>query len=578
PPPEVYKFDSEWAKCTRWYTDGQPNGGFTFGLFDPPKMLTPVAMADRPSSTSAGSTTQHIIWATPTESARPGSVGIPDSPRVTAGPVATIDPSIQANPSFKDSNGSASDATSPDIQIAEDPVAPGDNAGKDGTSFKASPGSPSEQVQQSPDREGETLPNASPGSPLESVQQSLNTDTDPIYHLGKDTLLPGGPAITIKNAPYALNPSSDALISGSKTMKVAESPSAMPALDIKGQSFTADDASHYVVGSKTIIPGGPPVMIDEVVYSLPSSANVLISNDHTMPLAAKSGDSPILTIAGQIVTPDARPGVTLGDHELVAGGSTTLISSTTYALRPSETAFMAGSGTVAGQAHRAGMYENLVASQPRNGDPSYQDGALVFVIGSRTTVLRPSTGKTVAPVITINSTAYTANTASTFMVGAQTLAPGGPALTIGSTVYALPSPPPPLISASSTSLSNPAAGEIVLTVKNSAYTCRQDSPCTIASEILTPNGTITVGADTIVYGQRGIDVIRATMTVVEGSSTLSRGDVITSHIDGLTPIGEETAAAAGPGMGDTEGKGRMIGVDTEKLCIVMGLVLALLVS
>ncbi|KAL8852904.1 MAG: hypothetical protein Q9221_002280 [Calogaya cf. arnoldii] len=536
-------------------------------------------MADGPSSTSAGSTTQHISWATPTESARPGSVGIPDSPRITVGPVAAIDPSIQANPSFKDPTESASDATSPGIQIAEDPVAPGNNAGKDGTSSKASHGSPSEQVQQSPadtDGEGETLPKASPGSPLESVHQSLNPDTDPVYHLGKDTLLPGGLAITINNVPYSLYPSADAAISGSKTMKIAESPSAMPVLDIKGQSYTANDASHYVVGSKTIIPGGPPVMIDEVVYSIRSSADVLISNDYTTPLAAKPGDSPILTIAGQIVTPDARSGVTLDHQELVAGGSTTIISSIPYALAPSETAFMAGSGTMASEAHRAGIYP--VASEPRNGEPSYENGDLAFVIGSRTTILRPSAGQTVASVITINSTAYTANTASAFMVGTQTLAPGGSALTIGSTVYALPSPSPSLVSGSTTSLSNPAAGEIVLTVASAAYTCRQDVPCTIASEILIPNGTITVGADTIVYGQRGIDVIRATMTVVEGSSTLSRGDVITSHIDGLTPIGEETAAAAGPGAGSTEGKGRMIGVDTEKLCIVMGLVLALLVS
>ena len=122
------------------------------------------------------------------------------------------------------------------------------------------------------------------------------------------------------------------------------------------------------------------------------------------------------------------------------------------------------------------------------------------------------------------------------------------------------------------------AGEVVLTIASALYTCRQNTPCTIASQILLPNGSITVGADTIVYGPAGIDVVRGTTTVVQGSPSVSRGDVITSHIDGLTPIPENTAAAARPETGgeDAEAKGTLKAIDLAKLYIVPGLVVGAL--
>ncbi|KAI4228095.1 MAG: hypothetical protein L6R36_001875 [Xanthoria steineri] len=180
-------------------------------------------------------------------------------------------------------------------------------------------------------------------------------------------------------------------------------------------------------------------------------------------------------------------------------------------------------------------------SQPANG------GSLALaIIGSST---KPTVKRQPPTIITLNSTPYTANSASAFIIGTQTLAPGSPALIIDSTVYFLPLPSLwPAASGSSTPVSNsshpPMAGEIVLTIASALYTCRQDAPCTIASQILVPNGTITVGTDTIVYGPAGIDVVRATTTVIQGSTSVSRGDVITSHIDGLTPTPENTVAAA----------------------------------
>lgn len=589
-------------------------------------MLTPVAMADGPSSTSAGSTTQHISWATPTQAARPGSVGIPDTPTATVGPGIVNDP-LQAAPGFNKPIGSLSDATSPDLPVARDPIAPVDAAGQDksssGSSDTSSENSPGqeqqppadntvqdekapprnlpeqsqqpqvdfsaqlgsstgvsfgnslEQVQSYPVDTASQGGMASLGDPPEPLHPPLIVDSDPVYHLGEDTLLPGGPTITINNVPYALASSADALISGSKTLELAELPSIITVPDVDGQLYTADDASHHVVGSKTIVPGAPAVMIDDVAYATPSSANVLVSNGNTTPLVAKPGSLPALTIAGEIITADARPRVTIDHQELIAGGSTMTISSIPYALAPSGTALVAGSSTITIKANRVDIIGKPSAPQASNGRPAFEDGELAFVVGSSTTILRPSADGAVGPVVTIDSTPYTANTASAFLIGTQTLAPGSSALTIGSIVYSIPTLFPSPSPGSSTSPSSSVAGEVVLTVASAAYTCRQNAPCTIASQILLPNGTITVGTDMIVYGQRGIDIIRATTTVVQGSSTLSRGDVITTHIDGLIPMGEEretAAAAIGLGAGESEGKTRIIRVDIAMLYIVLVLV------
>lgn len=79
-----------------------------------------------------------------------------------------------------------------------------------------------------------------------------------------------------------------------------------------------------------------------------------------------------------------------------------------------------------------------------------------------------------------------------------------------------------------------------------------------------------MGADTIVYGPAGIDMVRAMTTVIQGSPSVSQGDVITSHIDGLTPIPENTVAAAARPETGGEAKGTINDIDTAKLYISPG--------
>lgn len=57
PPQELIDLDPEWKSCTEWYSEGV-FAGFSYGLFDPPRALTPVASMSNPMATSAVFTTQ----------------------------------------------------------------------------------------------------------------------------------------------------------------------------------------------------------------------------------------------------------------------------------------------------------------------------------------------------------------------------------------------------------------------------------------------------------------------------------------------------------------------------------------
>ncbi|KAL8803921.1 MAG: hypothetical protein Q9182_002888 [Xanthomendoza sp. 2 TL-2023] len=343
-------------------------------------------------------------------------------------------------------------------------------------------------------------------------------------------------------------------------------------------STATNDGSHSVTGSKTKSYSGLPLTNDYQVPSLPPSSAALVSTGHITPLAPKPGDWPQLTINGETILPDNQSRVNNDHEELPAAGPTVTIRSTPYALAPSSTALVTGSSTIGIQQQGVIVNEDSTAPNLRGVYKTPQHTGLALVIGSATSTLDPS-AQDQPPIITVNSIRYTIDLSSVFTIGSQTLAPGSPAITINSTAYSLhqvaplrtlAAPPP------SPNASLPTAGEAVVTVASRVYTCHQNTPCTIASQILKPNGSITVGAEKVVYGEGGIDVVRESKVVV----TPSRGEVKTSHISGLTPIGEETgtAPAPAPGRGDAESGGGKDKALIRRKWMVMGVVAGMVVG
>ncbi|KAL8723214.1 MAG: hypothetical protein Q9181_007332, partial [Wetmoreana brouardii] len=545
-----------------------------------PRMLTPVAVGDSPPATSAGSTTQHIQWGDPTQSASPGSVGLPDAPKATSKAASKGDQTVDALPKStrpSDPNDNPAEAVASGDQNGIPPVAPvstGDPAigGKTEATSRVSSGNAQEPKRQSEGAVGahsgdpqwsasdkSTPPQASAGTQKGSDRGSglgptiAVVDTEPVYHVGGYTLTPGGPAITIDNVPYSLAHSASALVSGTKTLAIARPATKLPEIKVSGGTFTADKASQYVVDSQTLRPDGPPITIGNVQYSIAPSATALISNGYAVTLIPDPKNPPVMTIGGKTFSLDTRPRITVQGQELIAGGPTATISNTPFALAPSGMALIAGSSTIAVEAH--GALKNggtFVSPNPKPGPQTVDLGSIIN--GPFTIVDSRQSQDGNSDVVTVDGTIYTADASSHLIVGTQTLAPGNSAITIGSQIYSLgPLPTLALSDSPSLSSSTSAAGLAVLTVASQTYTCHQNADCTIASQTLTPNGSITVSGDTVRYRTTGIDIIKAPKT-----QEPQRGEVITSHIDGLTPL--PTVAAATTTISKSEsgdGKSRL---------------------
>lgn len=492
-----------------------------------------------PQTTSTSHVVKHAPWKT---AAPAGSISL-------EGPSATTTALSRAESSVSSTGGSDIDPTHSSV---DDPGSP-----QETMNWSTEPGSTNSHPEdRGTQADPDPLPQQSPPPPID-----YEFDHRPVYNVKGEKLTPGGPAVTVEGAQYSLDASAPALLSDSQTIPLDSPTKMIPSLTIDQQTVSADSAMIYSIGEQTLSPDGPAITISGTSYSLAESATALLVGGSTIPLGAPQSDPPPISINGEIYSADTRPRLIFKGSEIVAGGAPVTINNVPYALDPSATALFVGSSTVA--------VSSLMQQHSRQSQTP-DEGALapapLLIIDSSTTILQPS-AKDQPQTITINSTPYIANPASAFIIDTQTLAPGSSAITINSTRYSLP----PLPTTASPSSSTPTASQIqaAITVNSVVYTCRQNTPCTIASQVLSPNGTITVGSETLVYREGGIDVISQT-EIVEAPSLRP---VITSHLSGLTPIGEETGtAAAGTGTGREEGGAVVRKVDLGRMWMLVGVV------
>ncbi|KAL8676366.1 MAG: hypothetical protein Q9186_007109 [Xanthomendoza sp. 1 TL-2023] len=451
PPDEMFEFDPIWKKsCRYWHTAGNQHYAPSFGIFDPPRMLTPAASMGPPTSTPTITTTRKAAWITPTPSASPGAFGSPGTPTSTL--------QSKATQSIAQSSGDRSDSLSK--ASIDDPPSP--------TRTNAVSDTP------------QNLAQGSVPSPTTVVVGGSKHEivSDPVYTIERQTLSAGGPTVTIDNVPYSLDKSAAVLVSGTRSIILASPSSTSQFSNAHPGTFTVDNSDAVNI-AQTSRPDDPPTFLISGSDPPASGASVVIPAGATFSVAKPQISHPILHIGGHAYTADPRPRIQIGSTAIVAGGLPVTIDGSRYSLAPSATELVVGSQNIS----------------------------------------------------------------------------------IGVDVTAIPGPeevfPSLSTSATSSSFSAAAQGQAVITVASHRYTCHQNSPCTISSQVLRPNGSITVGADKVVYGEGGIDVVRESKVVV----TPSKGEVKTSHISGLTPIGEETgtapaAAAGGTGGADQSGGGR----------------------
>lgn len=166
--------------------------------------------------------------------------------------------------------------------------------------------------------------------------------------VGTVTLSPGATAFI--NSVLIAVPSSGAgsvVVIGTNTYQVL--PTSPPVLKIGDATLAPNSLGQYVVGTQTLLPGGPAITVNDFTVSLAGDGSRAVINGVTStlglgPLTA----APDITIAGSTYSATVRDGTTeyvLGPGTTLRPGDVITISGTTYSLDALNTALIVNGKT-----------------------------------------------------------------------------------------------------------------------------------------------------------------------------------------------------------------------------------------
>ena len=261
-------------------------------------------------------------------------------------------------------------------------------------------------------------------------------------------------------APYyvvSLAPSASAIVVNGITspMPNPANAGASPIVTINAQPTTLGAVSGLAIDGQNVVAGAPAATIQGIPVSLAPLASAVIVDGSTTRLSP--GQTPIIALGSQPVTASPTSQYVLGGHTLVPGAAAITISGTPISV------------------------------------PT--DGSAVVVGGS--TVAIHDTTSPILPVIALGNQVITANSASQFLVGGQTLVPGAPAITVAapaSAVAAFGPSPTALTVGGEVFMPNPTAFSIDGTTISAG-----GSGVTVDGTLirLGPSGILNIGGSTI---------------------------------------------------------------------------------
>ena len=387
-------------------------------------------------------------------------------------------------------------------------------------------------------------PKDPPSNPATLVNNPIVMNSLSALQVGSQTLTPGGAPIILSGTTFSLAPSASAVvINGVSSQIPAPAASGPPIIQVGGQAFTADSLSNFVIGAQTLAAGGPAITVLNTPISLASSASFVVVGSATQTLAAAPAFAPapaLLTFGGQSVTADSSSNFVLGSQTLTPGGAI-VVSGTPVSLAQSADFAVVGSNT---QIIQPATHPSPVVLSLANGLSITANSASDFIIGSQTLTpgglitiagtpvsLAPSANfavigdstQTLQPAATnpspvvlslANGLSVTANSASAFVIGSQTLTPGGVITIAGTPVSLAPSASFAVIGGSTQILQPaPTNAPAVLPLANGFITANSASAFVIGSQTLTPGGVITLSGTPISLAAAGSYVVVGTSTI-----------------------------------------------------------------
>lgn len=175
--------------------------------------------------------------------------------------------------------------------------------------------------------------------PLLTVAGQTYTPAPTGFAIGGQSVLPGGPAVTVAGSTFSLASGSDALIVNGKPTPLPSAP--MSVFTVQSLTFTAAPTG-FAIGGQSVLPGGPAVTLAESTFSLASGSNALIINGKTTPIAPSPPIS-VFKIGSQTFT--AGPtGFAIGTQSVSPGAPALTVDGTVVSLGSSD--LIIGTSTV----------------------------------------------------------------------------------------------------------------------------------------------------------------------------------------------------------------------------------------
>ena len=168
-------------------------------------------------------------------------------------------------------------------------------------------------------------------------------------------------------------------------------------------------------------------------------------------------------------------------------------------------------------------------------------------------------------VISIGTTAITADSSSHFVIGSQTLAPGSAPITHSGTVFSLPASGPGVVigpSIQSILVPSPQSAPVI-TIGSSTLTADSSSRFYVASQTLVPGSTIIHGSETISLATDASAVVVGSQTqqithqpIIPASIPMIAigGSTLTANSAFQFQIGDQTLVPGGPAITNSVGQ------------------------
>ncbi|EME81635.1 uncharacterized protein MYCFIDRAFT_78905 [Pseudocercospora fijiensis CIRAD86] len=270
------------------------------------------------------------------------------------------------------------------------------------------------------------------------------------FVVGSQTLTPGGAEITVDGNTLSLAPSADVVVINGITSEIQQlqaQQTPAPQITIVGSIITADSVSAFVVGSQTLAPGGPAIVVDGMTLSLAPLGSALVADGQSSNIAVPVG-APV-TIAGEAATPIASDAFVLPNGETLSVGATAVVlDGATLSLAPDGNVVIngvtsslpaTGSTIMSGTDERGALILHgtilLAGSSVAISGTTYSlpsTGGAIFINDQSTSLPAASPG---SPITLGDGVVATPTVLPELVIGGQTLVEGGSAITISGTTY-----------------------------------------------------------------------------------------------------------------------------------------------